>query len=233
MSAAERHAGGASALRLSGAIPHETILMKRSKSSQRWLQRQKGDPYVRQSKLDGYRSRAAYKLLELQRKDRLLRPGMTVVDLGAAPGGWSQVAAREVGTRGRVLALDLLTLEAIDGVDLIIGDFHEESVLEQALAWAGEPGVDLVLSDMAPNVSGMRAVDQPRSMLLVELAIDFAGRVLKPGGAFATKVFQGEGFDATLRDLRGRFDSVACRKPESSRRESRETYFVAKGFRVG
>jgi 23S rRNA (uridine2552-2'-O)-methyltransferase len=179
--------------------------MKRSKSSQRWLQRQAGDPYVRQSKLDGYRSRAAYKLIELQRKDRLMRPGMTVVDLGAAPGGWSQVAAREVGAGGRVLALDLLQMEPIDGVDLIIGDFHEDSVLAQALAWAGEAGVDLVLSDMAPTISGMRAVDQPRSMLLVELAVDFAARVLKPGGAFATKVFQGEGFDATLRDLRGRF----------------------------
>jgi len=213
--------------------PDEAIPMKRSKSSQRWLQRQAGDPYVRQSKLDGYRSRAAYKLIELQRKDRLMRPGMTVVDLGAAPGGWSQVAAREVGAGGRVLALDLLQMEPIDGVDLIIGDFHEDSVLGQALAWAGEAGVDLVLSDMAPTISGMRAVDQPRSMLLVELAVDFAARVLKPGGAFATKVFQGEGFDATLRDLRGRFSTVACRKPESSRKESRETYFVAKGLRVG
>ena len=207
--------------------------MNRSKSSQRWLQRQASDPFVRRSKEDGYRSRAAYKLLELDRKDRLLRPGLTVVDLGAAPGGWSQVAARGVGPRGRVLALDLLDMPPVDGVDIITGDFDDEVVLARALAWLGDQPADLVLSDMAPNVSGMRAVDQPRSMLLVELAIDFAERTLKPGGDLVVKAFQGAGFDEALRQLRGRFDKVACRKPEASRSQSRETYFVAKGLRVG
>jgi len=211
--------------------------MKRSKSSQRWLQRQASDPYVRRSKAEGYRSRAAYKLLEIDRKDRLLRPGLCVVDLGAAPGGWAQVAAQAVGRRGRVLALDLLEMPPIEGVDNIIGDFHDEAVLAQALAWlgAGESarGADLVLSDMAPNVSGMKVVDQPKSMLLVELAMDFAERVLKPNGNLIVKAFQGAGFDEALRDLRGRFDKVVCRKPEASRNQSRETYFVAKGFRVG
>lgn len=211
--------------------------MKRSKSSQRWLQRQASDPYVRRSKAEGFRSRAAYKLLEIDAKDRLLRPGLCVVDLGAAPGGWAQIAAQAVGRRGRVLALDLLEMAPIEGVDIITGDFNDESVLGQALDWLGPDGAgrgaDLVLSDMAPNVSGMRAVDQPRSMLLVELAIDFAGQVLKPGGNLVVKAFQGAGFDEALRDLRRRFDKVACRKPEASRSQSRETYFVAKGFRVG
>jgi 23S rRNA (uridine2552-2'-O)-methyltransferase len=211
--------------------------MKRSKSSQRWLQRQASDPYVRRSKAEGFRSRAAYKLLEIDQKDRLLRPGLCVVDLGAAPGGWAQVAAQAVGRRGRVLALDLLEMTPIEGVDIITGDFNDESVLGQALGWLGPDGAgrgaDLVLSDMAPNVSGMKAVDQPRSMLLVELAVDFAGRVLKPGGNLVVKAFQGAGFDEALRDLRGRFDKVVCRKPEASRSQSRETYFVAKGFRVG
>jgi 23S rRNA (uridine2552-2'-O)-methyltransferase len=213
-------------------FPHPAMV-KRTKSSQRWLARQASDPYVKRAKVDGYRSRAAYKLLELQRKDRLLRPGLCVVDLGAAPGGWSQVAAAEVGPRGRVLALDLLPIEPIAGVDVLTGDFNEAAVLADALAWLGGAPADLVLSDMAPNVSGMKAVDQPRSMLLVELAIDFAGRVLKPGGELAVKVFQGAGFDDALHALRGRFDKVACRKPEASRNQSRETYFVAKGFRVG
>jgi 23S rRNA (uridine2552-2'-O)-methyltransferase len=207
--------------------------VKRSKSSQRWLTRQAKDPYVRRSKAEGYRSRAAYKLLELQQKDKLLRPGMCVVDLGAAPGGWAQVAAEAVGPRGRVLALDVLPMGAIDGVEVITGDFNEAAVLDAALAWLGDGSADLVLSDMAPNVSGMKAVDQPRSMLLVELAIDFAGRVLKPGGSLVVKAFQGSGFDEALRDLRSGFDKVVCRKPDASRNQSRETYFVAKGFRVG
>jgi 23S rRNA (uridine2552-2'-O)-methyltransferase len=207
--------------------------MKRSNSSQRWLARQAKDPYVLRSKQDGYRSRAAYKLIELQRKDRLLRPGHCVVDLGAAPGGWSQVAAKEVGPRGRVLALDLLELAPIEGVDILRGDFNDDAMLAQAEAWLGDDAADLVLSDMAPNVTGTKAVDQPRSMLLVDLAVDFAGRVLKPGGTLVVKVFQGEGFDEALRDLRSRFKTVICRKPEASRSQSRETYFVAKGFRVG
>ncbi len=211
--------------------------MKRSKSSQRWLQRQASDPYVRRSKAEGFRSRAAYKLLEIDAKDRLLRPGLCVVDLGAAPGGWAQVAAGAVGPRGRVLALDLLAMAPLEGVDVITGDFHDARVLTLALDWlgGGEPSraADLVLSDMAPNVSGMKAVDQPRSILLVELAVDFAEQVLKPGGHLVVKAFHGAGFDEALRDLRGRFDKVVCRKPEASRTQSRETYFVAKGFRVG
>jgi len=207
--------------------------MKRSKSSQRWLSRQASDPYVRLSKVQGYRSRAAYKLLELDRKDCLLRPGTTVVDLGAAPGGWSQVAAQSLGRGGRVLALDVLEMEPLPGVDIITGDFNDEAVLARALAWLGDARADLVLSDMAPNVSGVRAVDQPRAMQLVELALDFAERALKPGGNLVVKVFQGEGFDAALRQLRERCDKVACRKPDASRSDSRETYFVAKGFRVG
>lgn len=206
--------------------------MKGSKSSQRWRARQASDPYLRLAKGEGYRSRAAYKLLELDRKDRLLRPGMTVVDLGAAPGGWSQVAARAVGRRGRVLALDLLGMDHLDGARLITGDCNDEAVLARVLAWVGEGGADLVLSDMAPNLSGMRAVDQPRAMLLVELAMDLAEQALKPGGGFVVKVFQGEGSDAALRQLRERFDRVVCRKPDASRSQSRETYFVAKGFRV-
>jgi 23S rRNA (uridine2552-2'-O)-methyltransferase len=207
--------------------------VKRSGSSQRWLARQASDPYVRRAKAEGYRSRAAYKLLELQEKDRLLQPGLCVVDLGAAPGGWSQVAAQAVGRRGRVLALDLLPMEPVPGVDILTGDFNDQALLDAAVAWLGEGRADLVLSDMAPNVSGMKAVDQPRSMLLVELAIDFARRVLKPGGCLVVKVFQGAGFDEALRDLRGSFDKVVCRKPEASRNQSRESYFVAKGLRVG
>lgn len=211
----------------------EIPTVKRSKSSQRWLARQASDPYVRRSKAEGYRSRAAYKLLELDRKDRLLRPGLTVVDLGAAPGGWSQVAAQAVGPRGRVLALDLLHMDPIDGADILVGDFNEDAVLARARDWLGGQQADLVLSDMAPNVSGMKAVDQPRAMHLVELAMDFAGQVLKPGGSLVVKVFQGAGFDEALQALRGHFDKVVCRKPEASRSQSRETYFVAKGFRVG
>lgn len=207
--------------------------MKRSGSSQRWLARQASDPYVRRAKAEGYRSRAAYKLLELDAKDKLLRPGMCIVDLGAAPGGWSQVAAQVVGPRGRVLALDLLPMEPMGGVDVLLGDFTEPALLDAALAWLGDAPADLVLSDMAPNVSGMKAVDQPRSMLLVDLAIDFARRVLKPGGGLVVKVFQGAGFDEALREVRGSFDKVVCRKPDASRSQSRESYFVAKGFRVG
>jgi 23S rRNA (uridine2552-2'-O)-methyltransferase len=207
--------------------------VKRSGSSQRWLARQASDPYVRRAKAEGYRSRAAYKLLELQEKDRLLRPGLCVVDLGAAPGGWTQVAAQAVGRHGRVLALDLLPMAPVPGADILTGDFNDQALLEAALAWLGDAPADLVLSDMAPNVSGMKAVDQPRSMLLVEVAIDFARRVLKPGGSVVVKAFQGAGFDEALRDLRGSFDKVVCRKPEASRSQSRESYFVAKGLRVG
>lgn len=205
--------------------------MAKSKSSNRWLDEHFKDAYVKQSQKDGYRSRASYKLLELDDKDRLLRPGMTVVDLGAAPGGWSQVAVELVGHKGRVLASDILPMDALAGVEFVLGDFTEESVLNELLDRLGEERADLVISDMAPNMSGVRNVDQPASMYLVELAVDMAQQVLKPGGAFVAKVFQGEGFDALIRDLRSSYSSVVTRKPGASRPRSREVYVVARGFR--
>lgn len=206
-------------------------MVARSKSSQRWLERQRRDPYVKQAQAQGYRSRAAFKLLEIDAKDRLLRPGMRVLDLGAAPGGWSQVLAARLGNRGQVIALDMLPMDPLPGVLFIQGDFTEESSIEQLnLALAGDL-VDLVLSDMAPNVSGMRAVDQPRTIHLCELALDLATRVLQSGGNLVIKTFHGEGFDQLVRELRHCFDRVATRKPDASRTNSRETYLVAKGFR--
>lgn len=204
---------------------------KSGSSSKSWLREHFDDPYVKRAQTEGYRSRACYKLLELQEKDRLIRPGMTVVDLGAAPGGWSQVAAALVGHRGRVVASDILPMDSLAGVEFIQGDFTEDAVLAAILAALGDAPVDLVISDMAPNMSGLNAVDQPRSMLLVELALEFAGRVLRPGGDFVTKVFQGEGFEALLRDIRPRFERVVSRKPAASRPRSRELYLVARGFR--
>ncbi|MGD8174827.1 23S rRNA (uridine(2552)-2'-O)-methyltransferase RlmE [Marinimicrobium sp. ARAG 43.8] len=205
--------------------------MARSKSSNRWLDEHFSDRYVKQSQQDGYRSRASYKLLELDGKDRLFRPGMTVVDLGAAPGGWSQVAAERVGEKGRVLASDILPMDSLAGVDFIQGDFTEETVLNALLDALGEHRADLVISDMAPNMSGMNAVDQPKAMYLVELALDMARQVLKPGGDFVAKVFHGEGFDSLLKDTRDTFTKVAVRKPDSSRARSREVFWVARGFR--
>ena len=201
----------------------------RSKSSRRWLDRHFSDEYVKRAQQAGYRSRAVFKLLEIQEKDRLLAPGLRVADLGAAPGGWSQVAARLVGDKGHLVALDLLPMDPLPGVTCIQGDFREEAVLAQLReALGGEP-LDLVLSDMAPNISGT-AADQPRLMYLCELALDFAVQQLKPGGALVIKVFQGEGFDEFLKTLRRHFRQVASRKPKSSRRESRELYLVARGF---
>ncbi|WP_043319035.1 23S rRNA (uridine(2552)-2'-O)-methyltransferase RlmE [Microbulbifer sp. HZ11] len=205
--------------------------MGRSKSSHRWLREHFNDHYVKQSQKDGYRSRASYKLQELQEKDRLIKPGMTVVDLGAAPGGWSQVAAELVGHKGRVLASDILPMDALAGVDFVQGDFTEEAVFEELLEKLGEERADLVISDMAPNMSGVRAVDQPASMYLVELAVDMARQTLKSGGAFVAKVFQGEGFDELIRDLRSQYQSVVTRKPGASRPRSREVYVVARGFK--
>lgn len=206
--------------------------MARSKSSHRWLQEHNRDHYVKRSQQEGYRSRASYKLIELDKKDRLLRPGMSVVDLGSAPGGWSQVAAKQVGDKGRVVASDILPMDSIAGVEFICGDFTEESVLKEILDTLGEDLADLVISDMAPNMSGMRAVDQPKAMYLVELALDLAQQILKPGGDFVAKVFHGEGFDEYMRQVKGCFDRVVTRKPDASRSRSREVYIVAKGLKA-
>ncbi len=205
--------------------------MARSKSSGRWLQEHFDDPYVQRAKDEGYRSRASFKLLELDARDRLFRPGMTVVDLGAAPGGWSQVAAQQVGDRGRVIASDILPMDAMAGVHFVQGDFTDNSVYEALLAAIDGRPVDLVISDMAPNMSGMASIDQPRAMYLVELALDLARQVLKPDGVFLAKVFQGEGFETLLNEMKQSFAKVQSRKPESSRARSREIYQLCRGFK--
>ncbi|TBU97907.1 23S rRNA (uridine(2552)-2'-O)-methyltransferase RlmE [Stutzerimonas kirkiae] len=205
--------------------------MARSKTSSRWLKEHFDDPYVKMAQRDGYRSRASYKLLELQERDRLLRPGMTVVDLGAAPGGWSQVTSRVIGDKGRLIASDILEMDSIADVTFIQGDFTEDAVFARILEAIGESPVDLVISDMAPNMSGVRAADQAKAMFLCELALDLATRVLRPGGDFLIKIFQGEGFDAYLRDVRQRFEKVQMRKPLSSRDRSREQYLLGRGFK--
>jgi len=189
------------------------------------------DRYVQRSRDDGYRSRASYKLLELNEKDKLFRSGMTVVDLGAAPGGWSQVAIEKVGENGVVIASDILEMEPIADVTFIQGDFTEEAVYDEIMASIGGRPVDMVISDMAPNLSGMSAMDQPRGMYLVELALDLASRTLKKDGVFLAKVFQGEGFDAYLKQLKEQFKTVITRKPDASRARSREVYLLAKGFK--
>lgn len=205
--------------------------MARSKSSHSWLREHFDDPYVQKARQQGYRSRASYKLIELIEKDSLIRPGMTVVDLGAAPGGWTQVAADAVGDGGRVIASDILPMDPVAGVEIITGDFTEDAVFRALLDAIGDTPVDLVISDMAPNMSGMSAVDQPAAMYLIELALDMAQSILKPGGSFVAKVFHGEGFDDYLKAVRQDFSRVAMRKPKSSRARSRETYLVAQGFR--
>jgi 23S rRNA (uridine2552-2'-O)-methyltransferase len=179
--------------------------MARTKSSRRWLDRHFHDEYVKRAQRDGYRSRAVYKLLEIQERDRLLQPGQTVVDLGAAPGGWSQIANKIVGERGQVVALDILPMEPLEGIAIIEGDFREEAVLGELRGLLQGRPVDLVISDMAPNISGMSAVDQPKAIHLCELALDFAREALRPGGAMVIKVFQGEGFDAFLKEVRAAF----------------------------
>ena len=206
--------------------------MSRSKSSQRWLKEHFSDPFVKKAQAEGMRSRAAYKLEELLERDRLLKPHMVVVDLGAAPGGWSQQVRRQMGDTGRVLALDILEMPPLAGVEFLHGDFRENEVLAQFEAMLGEQPVDLVLSDMAPNKSGMDAVDQPRAMHLSELAMDFADVHLKPGGAFLIKLFQGVGFDDYVRELRRRYDKVVIRKPAASRKRSPEVYALAQGRRA-
>jgi 23S rRNA (uridine2552-2'-O)-methyltransferase len=206
--------------------------MARSKSSHNWLQEHVNDPYVKQAQRDGYRSRASYKLIQLNEKDKLLRPGMLIVDLGSAPGGWSQVAARLLGERGRVVATDILPMDPLKNVEFVQGDFTEEAVLNQVLGLLGGHPPDLVLCDIAPNITGIDSADQASSMYLAELALDFVRQALKPQGDFVVKVFQGAGSDAYLKDLRTSFDKVLVRKPAASRPRSREVYVVAKGLRA-
>lgn len=205
--------------------------MARSKSSGQWLQRHVSDPFVQQAQKEGYRSRSAYKLIQLNEKDRFLHPNTLVVDLGAAPGGWSQVAGRLVGRKGRVVATDILPMDALPNVQFVQGDFTEESVLAEVIAALGGQKPDVILCDIAPNISGIDSSDQAKSMYLVELALDLAKRTLKPGGTFVTKVFQGVGSEQFLKDVRRSFGKVHIRKPDASRAESREVYFVAREFK--
>lgn len=206
--------------------------MAKSTSSARWKQRQARDPFVRKAHAEGWRSRAIFKLSELQRIEKLMVAGDIVVDLGAAPGAWSQYAASIVGPRGRVVALDLLEMPPLPGVEVLQGDFREDETLQALLGLLGPAKVDLVLSDLAPNMSGMRTVDQPRSMYLAELALDFAGQVLQERGNMVVKLFQGEGFQEYIAAVRSRFESVRMRKPPASRAGNRETYLVARNFRL-
>jgi 23S rRNA (uridine2552-2'-O)-methyltransferase len=203
---------------------------KRSKSSARWLAEHANDEYVKRAQREGWRSRSVFKLEEIQRSERLLRPGIRCVDLGAAPGGWSQYAARVVGGAGRIVATDILPMEAIAGVEFVQGDFREQAVLEAVQAALGVDKIDLVLSDMAPNMAGIDAVDQPRSMHLAELALEFADRVLAPGGDVVVKLFQGAGFDQIIKDARRRYGRVMTKKPKASRSRSPEIYLLARSF---
>jgi len=205
--------------------------MARSKSSNEWMQRHVNDEYVKRSQIDGYRSRATYKLLEIDEKDKLIKKGQTVVDLGAAPGGWSQVVVNKVGDQGRVVGIDLLEIDPMYGAEFMQGDFADNAVYEDLMKMIDGDEVDLVISDIAPNVTGMNSIDQPKSIYLVELALDFATQVLKENGAFVVKVFQGAGFDDVVSNARGSFKRVVLRKPKSSRPKSREVYIVATGFK--
>jgi len=206
--------------------------MSKSKSSKQWLKEHFDDKYVLQSQQDGYRSRAIYKLIEINKKDKLLKAGMAVIDLGAAPGGWSQYAATQVGKKGKVIALDILPMDPLDDVLFIEGDFREDDVLARLMAAIGNDKADLVFSDMAPNISGMGVVDNPRAYYLAELALDLAEQVLKPGGGLLVKLFQGEGFDSYLKRLKSSFSRVVIRKPDASRQRSREIYALATGYEL-
>lgn len=206
-------------------------MTKKRPSSKAWLKEHRDDPYVQQAHREGYRSRACYKLIELQGKDKFMRSGMTVLDLGSAPGGWSQVAVARVGDQGKVIASDILPMDSLAGVAFIEGDFTEEHVFDAIISALDGTLVDVVISDMSPNMSGVSAVDQPRSIYLVELALDMAQKVLTPGGTFVAKVFHGEGFDQVFQATKGSFLKVLTRKPKASRPRSREVYMVAKGFR--
>jgi 23S rRNA (uridine2552-2'-O)-methyltransferase len=205
--------------------------MARTKSSSEWLRRHVNDPFVKQAQIDGYRSRSAYKLVELDKKDRLIKPGMRIMDLGSAPGGWSQVAGRLVGKKGRVLATDILPMDPIPNVDFIQGDFTDEAVVAQLLGWLEGGRFDLIISDIAPNITGIDSADQAGSMYFLELALDTVRQTLKPGANFVAKMFQGSGSDQYVKELRTSFEKVLIRKPAASRAESREVYIVAKGFR--
>ena len=205
--------------------------MGRSKSSHRWLQEHFQDEYVKKAKAHGYRSRAVFKLMEIQEKDRFIKPGMNVIDLGAAPGGWTEYVRSLIAKKDKVVALDILPMEAIPGVEIIEGDFMENDILDKLLALLEGRKVDVVLSDMAPNISGNKAVDQPKSIYLAELALDTARTVLVKGGFFLVKIFQGEGSEYFLRELRDSFTNVVIRKPKASRPRSNEVYFLAKGFK--
>ena len=205
---------------------------KPRKTSGSWRDRQERDPYVLKARRDGWRSRAVYKLEQIDQKERFLRPDMVCVDVGSAPGSWSQYVTRKLKGRARIVAVDILPMDSLPDVEFIQGDFQEEAVFEQMLAAIGDEGVDLVMSDIAPNITGTRVVDQPRSMYLVELALDFARRVLKPGGSFVCKVFQGEGIDEFVIDTRNSFERVKVMKPKASRAGSREVYLVARNYQL-
>lgn len=206
--------------------------MGQSKSSKRWMKEHIDDVFVKRARIDGYRGRAAYKLIEINEKDRLIKPGMTVVDLGAAPGSWSQYVVKQLKKSGIVIALDRLAMDPIPEVAFIQGDFEEESVFQALLDKVPSSGVDLVLSDMAPNSSGLAAVDIPRAMALAELALDFAARILKPGGNLLIKVFHGSGFEELVKQARMQFKKVYIRKPAASRPRSRESYLLAKDYKL-
>jgi 23S rRNA (uridine2552-2'-O)-methyltransferase len=206
--------------------------MAKGSSSKNWRRRQDSDEFVIRAQAEGWRSRAVYKLSEIQEREKLMRRGALVLDLGAAPGAWSQYASKIVGPNGRVIAVDLLEMEPIPDVDIIQGDFRDELLFENVLRHAGNDRFDLVMSDMAPNISGVRSVDQPRAMYLAELAADLASRVLGKRGVLVVKLFHGEGFDAFVRDIRGRYETVKVRKPKASRPHSRETYLVARNIRL-
>ena len=207
-------------------------MTRRSRSSGHWRRQERADPFVERAHREGWRSRAVFKLQQIDAQERLLRRGLTCVDLGAAPGGWSQYAARAVGPTGRVVALDLLEMEPLEGVEILRGDFGEAAVLEQAIRALGGRPADVVMSDMAPNISGMRAVDQPRAMQLADDALAGCASLLRPGGDFVAKLFQGEGFDDYVATARAGFGKVKLKKPKASRPESREIYLLARGYRL-
>jgi 23S rRNA (uridine2552-2'-O)-methyltransferase len=208
------------------------MVMSRTKSSKRWLDEHFNDVYVKKAQAEGYRSRAVYKLKEVDEKESLLKPGMTVVDLGAAPGGWTQYVTQKLQGKGLIVALDILPMDALPDVLSIEGDFREDEVLQKLINLIPERGLDLLLSDMAPNMSGTTAIDTPQSMYLVELAFDFAEKMLKPGGTMLIKVFHGSGFDDLVKQARTSFEKVVIRKPLASRSRSKETYLLAKGYNL-